>query len=105
VAASGIVLGAAYMLWLYQRTMFGNVDNPKNESLPDLNMRELATFVPLIVLAVWIGLYPSPVLRRLDSSVMHVVSRVNAAYAPLNADGGAGASAAADEDEIVAGGQ
>jgi NADH-quinone oxidoreductase subunit M len=56
------VLGAAYMLWLYQRTMFGKIENPKNEGLKDLNLRELATFAPLIALAVWIGLYPSPVL-------------------------------------------
>jgi len=83
-AASGIVLGAAYMLWLYQRTMFGKVDNPKNEHLPDLNMRELATFVPLIALAIWIGLYPSPILNRLETSVEKVVARVNANY-PQNA--------------------
>ena len=88
VAASGIVLGAAYMLWLYQRTMFGNGDNPKNESLPDLNMREVATFVPLLVLAVWIGLYPAPFLRRLESSVTHVMSRVNSVYAPRNVEVG-----------------
>ena len=62
VAASGIVLGAAYMLWLYQRTMFGKIENPENEALPDLNLREFATFVPLIVLAFWIGLYPTPFL-------------------------------------------
>ena len=84
VAASGIVLGAAYMLWLYQRTMFGNVENPKNEGLADLNPREVATFVPLIILAVWIGLYPSPFLRRLDSSVDHVMSRLDADYMPRN---------------------
>ena len=85
VAASGIVLGAAYMLWLYQRTMFGKVENPKNEGLRDLNMREFATFAPLIVLAVWIGLYPSPFLARLDSSVARVMARVTAAQVPVNA--------------------
>ena len=84
VGASGIVLGAAYMLWLYQRTMFGKVDNPANAELRDLDGRELATFVPLIALAVWIGLYPSPILRRLESSVARVVARVNTAY-PVNA--------------------
>jgi NADH-quinone oxidoreductase subunit M len=84
VAASGIVLGAAYMLWLYQRTMFGKVDNPANSALKDLTGRELATFVPLLILAVWIGLYPSPFLRRLESSVARVVARVNTAY-PVNA--------------------
>ncbi len=82
VAATGIILGAAYMLWLYQRTMFGKVENPANASLKDLSGREVATFVPLILLAVWIGLYPAPFLRRLESSVERVVARVNSAYAP-----------------------
>jgi NADH-quinone oxidoreductase subunit M len=80
VAAAGIVLGAAYMLWLYQRTMFGKVENPKNEGLADLGFREVALFVPLIILAVWIGLYPSPFLRRLDTSVSRVVARVSPQY-------------------------
>jgi len=84
-AATGIVLGAAYMLWLYQRTMFGTVDNPKNENLPDLNLREWATFIPLLILAVWIGLYPKPFIDRLDSSVVRVMLRVNSADVPLNA--------------------
>jgi NADH-quinone oxidoreductase subunit M len=84
-AATGIVLGAAYMLWLYQRTMFGTVDNPKNENLPDLNLREWATFTPLLILAVWIGLYPKPFIDRLDTSVAHVMARVDQAYGPANA--------------------
>src|SRR5205823_9633700 len=79
-AASGVVLGATYMLYLYQRTMFGKVENPKNERLADLNGREFATFAPLIALAVWIGLYPAPFLRRLDTSVQHVIARVNPQY-------------------------
>ena len=68
-AASGVVLGAAYMLYLYQRTMFGKIENAKNERLMDLSGREFATFAPLLVLAVWIGLYPKPFLDRLDTSV------------------------------------
>jgi len=85
VAASGVVLGAAYMLWLYQRTMFGKVENPKNEGLKDLNAREIALFVPLIALALWIGLYPAPFLRRLDTSVARVVARVTPAARPAQA--------------------
>jgi NADH-quinone oxidoreductase subunit M len=77
VAASGVVLGAAYMLYLYQRTMFGKVENPKNETLADLNLREFVTFAPLIALAVWIGLYPKPFLDRLETSVNSVVARVH----------------------------
>ncbi len=80
-AASGVVLGAAYMLYLYQRTMFGKIENPKNEKLLDLSLREFATFAPLIALAVWIGLYPKPFIDRLNTSVQHVVARVSPEYA------------------------
>jgi len=92
VAASSLVLGAAYMLWLYQRTMFGKIENPKNEKLPDLNLREIVTFVPLIILAVWIGIYPKPFLERLAPTVSTVVARVNPAYPAV-------AAAAADCDQ------
>ncbi|MBM3779569.1 MAG: NADH-quinone oxidoreductase subunit M [Acidimicrobiia bacterium] len=85
VAAAGIVLGAAYMLWLYQRTMFGKIENPKNEHLPDMGLREVVTFVPLIILAVWIGLYPAPFLERLETSVARVVSRVSPQYTDAQA--------------------
>ena len=84
-AASGVVLGATYMLSLYQRTMFGKIENPKNERLLDLSNREFATFAPLLILAVWMGLYPSPFLRRLDTSVQHIMARVNPQYAQQNA--------------------
>jgi NADH-quinone oxidoreductase subunit M len=95
-AASGIVLGAAYMLSLYQRTMFGKVENPKNEHLPDLSVRELATFVPLIVLAVWIGIYPKPFIDRLNGSVNHVIARVSPQYInTASADCGAAPATAA----------
>jgi len=94
-AGSGVVLGAAYMLYLYQRTMFGKVENPKNERLLDLNHREFATFAPLLVLAVWMGLYPSPFLRRLETSVQHIMMRVNQSYAQAYIDCGAGVPTAA----------
>jgi NADH-quinone oxidoreductase subunit M len=84
-AASGIVLGAAYMLWLYQRTMFGKIENPKNEALQDMSLREVMTFVPLIILAVWIGIYPTPFLNRLNTSVDRVVARVSPQYLPQSA--------------------
>jgi NADH-quinone oxidoreductase subunit M len=97
-AASGVVLGAAYMLYLYQRTMFGKIENPKNERLLDLSGREFATFAPLIILAVWIGLYPKPFLDRLDTSVHRVIARVSPQYTQLAADCGATSPA------VVAGG-
>ena len=74
--AAGIVLGAAYMLWLYQRVMLGKIERPENENLPDLNAREVATFVPLIILAFWIGLYPKTFLDYLHDPVNQVVEKV-----------------------------
>jgi NADH-quinone oxidoreductase subunit M len=76
----GVILGAAYLLWLYQRVMFGNVTNPANEHLPDLNAREFATLIPLVVLAFWIGLYPKPLFEVVQEPVNRLVERVNSDY-------------------------
>jgi NADH-quinone oxidoreductase subunit M len=76
----GIILGAAYLLWLYQRVMFGPVTNPANEHLPDLNAREWATLLPLVILAFWIGIYPKPLFRVLDRPVQQIVEQVNPGY-------------------------
>jgi len=93
VAATGIVLGAGYMLWLYQRVMFGRLENPANQLIKDLNLRELATFIPLIALAFWIGLYPKPVLNLLDKPVEKIVRIVNPGFdKALLAPGGAPAA-------------
>jgi len=73
LSATGIVLGAAYLLWLYQRTMFGKLTNPKNENLPDLTWREKWTLIPLIVAAVWIGIYPKPFFRIIEKPIEHLV--------------------------------
>ena len=85
-AGSGVVLGAAYMLYLYQRTMFGKIENPKNERLLDISQREFATFAPLLMLAVWMGIYPAPFLRRLETSVEHIILRVSPQYAAKYAE-------------------
>jgi NADH-quinone oxidoreductase subunit M len=68
-AVLGIVLGAAYLLWLYQRVFWGKVTKEENRNLKDLNARELATLVPLVVLCFWIGLYPKPFLAFLHQPV------------------------------------
>src|SRR5207302_4895944 len=101
-AASGVVLGAAYMLYLYQRTMFGKIENPKNERLLDLSHREFATFAPLLVLAVWMGLYPAPFLRRLDSSVQHVIARVSPQYAAVQNKNAAECTTSPSSAEAIA---
>ena len=75
-AATGIVLGAAYLLWLYQRVFFGEIDNSANANLPDLTPREQLTLVPLVLLAIWIGLYPKPmfdVLRVPSEKIVEAV--------------------------------
>jgi NADH-quinone oxidoreductase subunit M len=76
----GVILGAAYLLWLYQRVMFGNITNPANEHLPDLNAREYATLLPLVALAFWIGIYPKPLFDVLDKPVHELVERVHPGY-------------------------
>ena len=77
LAVFGIVLGAAYMLWLYQRTMFGKLDKPENQNLKDLDFREVMTLLPLAVLAFWIGLYPKPFFDILRPPVQRLVQQVS----------------------------
>ncbi len=78
-AATGIVLGAGYMLWMYQRVFFGEITNAKNEELTDLNLREQWTLIPLIIVAFWIGLYPKPFFDRMQPTVDRVMARVSVA--------------------------
>jgi NADH-quinone oxidoreductase subunit M len=75
-----VVLGAAYLLWLYQRVFFGPVSNPKNQNLPDLSPREIVTFAPLVVLAFWIGIYPKPFFEILAPPVNKIVRTVRPDY-------------------------
>jgi NADH-quinone oxidoreductase subunit M len=77
----GVVLAAAYLLWLYQRVFFGTVTNPKNEKLHDLTPREVLTFVPLLIMAFWIGLYPKPFFKILEQPVNQIVQNVHASHA------------------------
>jgi len=84
VGVTGIVLGAAYLLWLYQRTMFGTLDNPKNKELRDVSFREAMTLVPLVIWAFWIGLYPKPYFDILEKPVSKIVQRVRPDYYQTN---------------------
>jgi NADH-quinone oxidoreductase subunit M len=79
-AVTGVVLGAAYLLWLYQRTMLGQVTNAKNLGIPDMSLREIAIFVPLIAWSVWIGVYPKPYFDVLRRPVAEIVQRVRPEY-------------------------
>jgi NADH-quinone oxidoreductase subunit M len=77
-----VILAAYYMLRMFQRIMFGEVDREANRDLPDLSGRELAVLLPLVALIVWIGVYPAPFLARTAPSVERFVELVNQGDAP-----------------------
>jgi NADH-quinone oxidoreductase subunit M len=68
-AALGVVLGAVYLLHLFQKLMFGPITDPKNAGLKDLRRGEVAAFLPLIILVFWMGIYPRPFLVRMEPAV------------------------------------
>src|SRR5262245_61064309 len=69
LAATGVILSACYMLWMFQRVMFGPVTHPENEKLQDLSLRERLVFAPLLVLIVWMGVMPQPFLDRVQPAL------------------------------------
>ena len=75
-AASGVIFAAVYMLWMFQRVMFGEVTNPKNADLEDMSVREVAVLIPLLVFVVWIGVYPSTFIKPMEPSVKHFIQQV-----------------------------
>lgn len=75
IAASGVILAAVYMLWMFQRVMFGELDNPKNQNLKDLNAREIIIMAPLIVLIFVMGVYPNPFIEKMTPSIQKVIAK------------------------------
>lgn len=73
VASLGVILAAVYMLWMYQRVMFGKLDNPKNMKMKDMSFRELVVMAPLIIVIFWIGVAPNGVMFKADSSVRQFI--------------------------------
>ncbi|HTY24489.1 MAG TPA: NADH-quinone oxidoreductase subunit M [Desulfomonilaceae bacterium] len=78
IAASGVIFAAVYMLWMFQRVMFGEVTNPKNKVLQDLSIREVFVLVPLVIFVVWIGVYPNTFLKPMEPSVKNFIRQVEA---------------------------
>ena len=74
-ATVGVILAAVYMLWMFQRVMFGTLDKT-NAELPDLNAREIVVLLPILLFIVWIGVYPKPFLSKMEKSVDVVVTQV-----------------------------
>jgi NADH-quinone oxidoreductase subunit M len=79
VATLGIILGAAYMLWMFQRVMFGPI-SAANEKMEDLSLREILYFAPLVVAAFWIGMYPKPIMDVMDAPVRKLVEQVTPGF-------------------------
>jgi NADH-quinone oxidoreductase subunit M len=71
IATTGVIFAAAYLLWALQRLIFNRLDDGENEHLTDLTLRELAVMLPLVLGIVWLGLYPAPVLRRMEPATKH----------------------------------
>ena len=73
------MLAAGYMLWMFQRVFFGKVTKPENEKITDMTLRERAIMVPLILLIFFIGLYPKPILSRMEPALNRVLAKVEQA--------------------------
>ncbi|HYM79883.1 MAG TPA: NADH-quinone oxidoreductase subunit M [Candidatus Limnocylindria bacterium] len=76
IAGTGVILSAIYMLWMFQRVMFGPVKHPENERLSDLSMRERLVFAPLLLLVFWLGVQPQPLLDRMQPALDRTLALV-----------------------------
>jgi NADH-quinone oxidoreductase subunit M len=77
IAVTGVIFGAAYFLWYYERAILGPVGKSVKDSLGDLHLRETIIALALSVMILWIGLYPAPFLRMMNGSVQALVDRLN----------------------------
>ena len=95
VAVLGVILGAAYMLTLYLKTMFGELDQEKNGDLEDVRPHELVALVPLLVLVFYMGIFPQSILRTMEPSVNAMIAGVEERHRSLNTYEGVSGSAMA----------
>jgi NADH-quinone oxidoreductase subunit M len=79
LATTGVIIAAMYLLWALQRVIFNKLDKTENEKLPDLSLRELAVLVPILAGIFWIGLYPKPILDRMEPAAQHLIDIVRPA--------------------------
>jgi NADH-quinone oxidoreductase subunit M len=77
VATTAVIISAAYLLWAIQRILFNPLDKPENEHIPDLNRRELAIMIPIVAAIIWLGVYPAPVLNRMQNAAARFVTLVD----------------------------
>ena len=79
ISATGVIFAACYMLWMFQRVMFGKVTNEKNMHLKDLSWREIGYFAPLLLFIVWIGVYPNTFLKKTEATTAQFVAKMSKA--------------------------
>ncbi len=82
LAALGMILGAVYMLWMYQRVFLGKLENPDNKSVKDIGIREKLILLPIVLVMLWIGVYSGPFLSRMEASIQQVQDRIDKARDP-----------------------
>jgi NADH-quinone oxidoreductase subunit M len=81
IATTGVIVAAAYLLWALQRVIFNQLDKAENEKLPDLSLRELVVLGPILAAIFWIGIYPKPILSRMEPAAQHLIDTVKPASA------------------------
>ncbi|MBE0597687.1 MAG: NADH-quinone oxidoreductase subunit M [Desulfuromonadales bacterium] len=109
VATSGVIFAAVYMLWMFQRVMFGELKNPANQKLKDLSAREVVVMLPLLVFVFWIGVYPNVFFEKMSPSLEQLIQQVKVRQAvameiapELQADGAAAEIEAGSGEEGLA---
>jgi NADH-quinone oxidoreductase subunit M len=99
IATSGVILAAVYMLWMFRRVMFGPVENPENRGLIDLDLREKVVVLALVIPIIWIGVYPNPLLRRIEPSVIELIRHLEVRNEVAKAESGSEAETSAEREE------
>lgn len=84
IAATGVIFGAAYMLWLYRRVIFGELVKEELKPLPDLSHREIWVLTPIVLLAIYMGVVPGPFLETMEVSVLNLIDQYDAALATVD---------------------
>ncbi len=79
LATTGVILSVAYMLYLYRRVVFGKAEKPEVLAMPDLSLREVAIFAPMIAVVLWMGVYPASFLKPMQPSISNLIEHVQAA--------------------------
>ncbi len=87
IATTGVILSAGYALWLYRKVVFGVLEKENLKTITDMNKREIAILAPLVVLTVFFGFYPAPIIDAMDASVTQLIDQYQASLAALESAG------------------